>query len=77
MHTAVIAKDSRLRFGDLAAANGVGQTGAERQRQPLQNQLEFFPEAPVYPEVEDAVEETVGGGQPHHHELHPLWHAAT
>lgn len=79
MDAVVIVKNSRhkLCFGGFAPTNGIGQAGAERQRQPLQNQLEFFTETPVYPEVEDAVEETVGGGQPHHHELHPLWYAAT
>lgn len=73
----VINSGHKLCFGGFAAANGVGQAGAECQRQPLQHELEFLTEAAVYPEVEDAVEETVGGGEPHHHELDPLRHAAT
>lgn len=39
--------------------------------------MEFPAEAPVNPEVEDAVEEAIGGWQPHHHEFDPLWDAAT
>lgn len=39
--------------------------------------MEFPAEAPVNPEVEDTVEEAIGGWQPHHHELDPLWDAAT
>lgn len=79
MDTAVIVKNPRhkLCFGGLAATEGIGQVGAECQKQPLHKELEFFAKAPVYPEVEDAVEETIGGGQPHHHELDPLWYAIT
>lgn len=62
--------------GSTAPGERVGQAGAEGQCQPLQHQAELPAKAPVYPEVEDAVEETVGGRQPHHHELDPLWHAA-
>lgn len=74
----VIVKNSRrkLRLWGLAAPNGVGQVRAEAQGQPLEHQVELSPEAPIYPEVEDAVEEAIGGGQPHHHELHPLRNAA-
>lgn len=74
----VIVKNSRpkLRLWGLAAPNGVGQVRAEGQGHPLQHQVELSPEAPIYPEVEDAVEEAIGGGQPHHHKLHPLRNAA-
>lgn len=42
------------------------------ETQPLEEQAELSTEAEVDPEVEDAVEETVGGWQPHHHKLNPL-----
>lgn len=39
--------------------------------------MEFSAETSVYPEVEDAVEETIGCWQPYHYELDPLGCAAT
>lgn len=39
--------------------------------------MEFPAEASVYPEVENAVKETVGGWQPYHYKLNPLWYTAT
>lgn len=79
MDAVVIIQNSRhkLRLWSAEAPEGVGQRGAEGQRQPLEHEVEFPAEASVYPEVEDAVEETIGGWQPHHHKLDPLWHAAT
>lgn len=76
-HVVVVQKlGIEVRPGSAAPGDGVGQAGAEGQRQPLQHQVELPAKAPVYPEVEDAVEEAVGGREPHHHELHPLWDAA-
>lgn len=60
----------------VAAPEGFGQFWAEGQGQPLDDELELPAETSVYPEVEDAVEETIGGRQPHHHKLNPLWYAA-
>lgn len=78
MDSVVVVQNLRLKVrpGSTEPGKRVGQAGAEGQRQPLQHQAELPAKAPVYPEVEDAVEETVGGRQPHHHELDPLWHAA-
>lgn len=79
MDTVVIIQNSWHKLGlwSAAAPKGVGQFGAEGQRQPLEDEMEFPAEASVYPEVEDAVEETIGGWQPNHHKLNPLWYAAT
>lgn len=58
------------------SAHRAGQAGAEGQLGPPKHQAELPAKAAVYPEVEDAVEETVGGREPNHHELNPLRHAA-
>lgn len=69
----VIVPDYSLWAG--CAAQGPGQIWAQCETQPLEEQAELSTEAEVDPEVEDAVEETVGGWQPHHHKLHPLWNS--
>lgn len=61
----------------VAASKTGGQFRAEGQSQPLYDNVEFSAEASVDPKVEDAVEETVGSWQPHHHKFHPLRHTAT
>lgn len=66
----------KLCVGSIAALHGVHQLGAEGQSQPLEDKVEFPAETSVDPEVEDAVEEAIGGWQPHHHKLDPLWYAA-
>ncbi len=78
MNAVVIIQNSRhkLYLWSAARPKGVSQFGADGQSQPPEHEVEFFAEAPVYPEVEDAVEETVGGWQPHHHKLDPFWYAA-
>ncbi len=79
MDAVVIIQNSwhKLCLWSAAAPKGVDQFGAEGQRQPLEDEVEFPAEASVYPEVEDAVEETIGGWQPNHHKLNPLRYAAT
>lgn len=79
MDTVVIIQNSwhKLCIWSSAAPKGFGQFGAEGQSQPLEDEVEFPAEASVDPEVEDAVEETIGGWQPYHHKFNPLWYTAT
>lgn len=79
MDSVVIIRNCRhkLCLWSPTALYGIGQFGADGQSQPLNHKVEFPAEALVYPEVEDAVEETIWGWQPNHHKLNPLWYAAS
>ena len=67
----------KLCLSGAAASQSLSQFGAQGQSQPLEDEVEFPAEASVYPEVEDAVEEAVGGWQPDNHKLDPLRYSAT
>lgn len=52
----------------------MGQPWAKGHGELLQDVVEFPAETLVYPEIEDTVEEAIGGWQPYHNKFCPLRH---